>query len=75
MLDLDFDAAVLDANLNGQSVTPVAKILLSRGVPFIFATGHGEAGAAPEGFSAPVVRIPYNIRQIAAALAIALGRS
>jgi two-component sensor histidine kinase/CheY-like chemotaxis protein len=75
MLDLDFDAAVLDANLNGQSVTPVAKILLSRGVPFIFATGHGEAGAAPEGFSAPVVRKPYNIRQIAAALAIALGRS
>jgi len=74
MLDLDFDAAVLDANLNGESVTPVAEALAGRGVPFIFATGYGEANAAPAGFGVPVVRKPYNVRQIAAALVDAIGR-
>ncbi len=74
MLALDFDIAVLDANLNGRSVIPVARAMAARGRPFIFATGYGEAGAAPEGFDAPVVRKPYNVRQIAAALGVALGR-
>ena len=31
-------------------------------------------GFAPEGFYAPVVRKPYNVHQIAAALVEALGR-
>ena len=74
MLDLDFDIAVLDANLNGKSVIPVARVLAARGQPFIFATGYDEAGVAPEGFTAPVVRKPYNVRQIAAAVVVALGR-
>ncbi len=74
MLSLAFDVAVLDANLNGQSVLPVAETLRDRGTPFIFATGYGDAGPAPEGFDAPVVRKPYNVHQIAAALVQALGR-
>lgn len=74
MLALSFDVAVLDANLNGRSVIPVARALAARGTPFIFATGYDEAGVAPEGFVAPVVRKPYNVRQIAAALGVALGR-
>jgi CheY-like chemotaxis protein len=74
MAHLNFDVAVLDANLNGRSVVPMAHALARRGAPFIFATGYGEAGAAPEGFDAPVVRKPYNVRQIAAALVSALAR-
>jgi len=74
MLGLGFDVAVLDANLNGQSVAPVAEVLVARGTPFIFATGYGVAGLAPAGFEAPVVRKPYNIHQIASAMALALGR-
>jgi CheY-like chemotaxis protein len=69
MVDLPIDVAVLDANLNGQSVRPVAEALQKRGIPFIFATGYGEAGGAPEGFDAPVVRKPYDVTQIVAALA------
>ena len=72
MLALPFDVAVLDANLNGRSVRPLAQALVTRGAPFIFATGYDEAGAAPEGFSVPVVRKPYNVRQIAAAMVQAL---
>jgi PAS domain S-box-containing protein len=73
MSNLSFDVAVLDANLNGQPVIPVAHALAARRTPFIFATGYGDAGAAPEGFDAPVVRKPYNVRQIAAALVSALA--
>ena len=73
MLSLDIDAAVLDANLNGESVEPLAAALHARGTPFVFATGYGERGA-PEGYNAPVVRKPYNVHQIVRALAEATGR-
>ena len=73
MLDLEIDAAVLDANLNGESVGPLASALRARGTPFVFATGYGERGA-PEGFDAPVVRKPYNVHQIVRALAEVMAR-
>ncbi len=69
LLDQHLDAAVLDANLNGHSVTPVAEALSRRGVPFVFATGYGETGGAPGGFDAPVIRKPYDVSQVAAAVA------
>jgi len=72
LVDAPFDVAVLDANLNGASVTPVAEALRARGKRFIFATGYGDAAPAPEGFDAPVVRKPYNVAQIAAAVAEAM---
>ncbi len=75
LLDQDIDAAVLDANLNGLSVMPVAEALAARGVPFVFATGYGDAGGAPMGFDAPVIRKPYDVTQVAAALAGVLNPS
>ena len=72
MLSLEIDAAVLDANLNGESVEPLAAALHARGTPFVFATGYGERGA-PEGFGAPVVRKPYNVHQIIRPLAEVTG--
>lgn len=69
LLDRQIDAAVLDANLNGRSVTPVAEALFRRHVPFVFATGYGENGGAPGGFDAPVIRKPYDVTQVAAAVA------
>jgi CheY-like chemotaxis protein len=38
----DFDLAILDANLDGRSASPVADALVTRGTPFVFATGYGE---------------------------------
>jgi len=69
MVDLPIDAAVLDANLNGVSVMPVAEALAARGVPFVFATGYGDSKMAPQGFGAPIIRKPYDVTQVAAALA------
>lgn len=34
------DAAVLDINLRGEEVFPVADALAERGIPFVFATGY-----------------------------------
>ncbi|WP_297512467.1 HWE histidine kinase domain-containing protein [uncultured Caulobacter sp.] len=74
MVDKDFDVAVLDADLNGQSVAPVAEILRGMGRPFVFATGYADK-AAPMGFDAPIVRKPYNVHQIARAVAGVTGRA
>ena len=41
-----FDAAVLDVNLGGDRVYPVADALSRRNVPFVFVTGYG-AGLLP----------------------------
>ena len=75
MLDRNIEAAVLDANLNGASVRPVAEALAARGTPFLFATGYGENRGAPEGFGVPIIRKPYDITQILAALAQITGRA
>src|SRR5690349_5231461 len=40
----DFDCAILDVDLDGYSVSFVADTLVARGMPFLFATGHGQAG-------------------------------
>ena len=45
--DEALDAAVLDVNLDGDKIFPVAEELQERGIPFILATGYGEA-ALPE---------------------------
>lgn len=37
----DFDAAVLDVNLNGEMIYPAAELLAERNIPFIFMTGYG----------------------------------
>ena len=56
-------------------MTPVAEALAKRGVPFVFATGYGESGGAPGGFDAPVIRKPYDVTQVAAAVAELLAAS
>lgn len=37
----DYDLAILDINLHGVYVDPVADLVLRRGKPLIFATGYG----------------------------------
>jgi PAS domain S-box-containing protein len=55
------DAAVLDVNLFGATVDPVAKMLEDMGVPFLFCTGyHGGATAGSRHPAAPVLGKPVN---------------
>jgi CheY-like chemotaxis protein len=48
--DIRLDGAVLDINLQSDRVYPVADMLRSRGVPFIFTTGY-DASAIPKCYS------------------------
>lgn len=44
------DAAILDIDLHGEDVFPLAERLRARGVPFLFHTGHGERAALTRHF-------------------------
>jgi DNA-binding response OmpR family regulator len=55
-----FDVAILDVNLNGEMVYPLADELAERKRPFIFLSGYGLRDL-PERFrSLPKVAKPYN---------------
>lgn len=62
------DAAVLDINLAGERVFPVANRLGEQGIPFIFATGYGEAGLPEAHRSRPVLQKPYSAAALRKAL-------
>lgn len=56
----DFEAAVLDLNLNGQSSLPVADDLIARGVPIVFVTGYGQHGLPEQYRHVPVLKKPFR---------------
>jgi PAS domain S-box-containing protein len=56
----EFEAAILDVNLGGEMVYPVAQILSQRGLPFIFITGYGQESIAPNFAAAPVLQKPVD---------------
>jgi CheY-like chemotaxis protein len=64
----DFDVAILDVNLGGKIITPVAELIASRGLPFIFATGYGAAGVPEELRDRPALQKPFEIQALAEAL-------
>jgi DNA-binding response OmpR family regulator len=43
----ELDAAVLDVDLHGEKIFPIAQALQARGIPFVFATGY-ETSVLPE---------------------------
>jgi CheY-like chemotaxis protein len=43
----EFDLAVLDVNLHGQKVYPVAEVLTERRIPFVFLSGYGDEAIPP----------------------------
>ena len=67
------DAALLDVNLAGQPVFPVADALREKGVPAIFSTGYGDAGLRDIDRGSPVLQKPFRAGDLARALNQALG--
>lgn len=70
-----FDGAILDMNLRGRSVEPVAEALAQRGLPFIFASGGGQDEVLRRHAAAPVLLKPFRREALEAALVAALGAS
>ena len=56
----DFQAAVLDVNLDGEMVYPVADAVLARGVPFVFVTGYSAEGIDRRFAQVPVLQKPIE---------------
>lgn len=68
------DAAVLDINVGGQLVFPVAERLLADGVPFIFATGYDDATVPPAFAHVERFEKPVDVTMLARALAAIMPR-
>ena len=67
------DCALLDVNVAGTPVFPVAKALEDRGIPLIFSTGYGEGGL-PDGWRGRItVQKPFTEAVIREALMRAMG--
>jgi FixJ family two-component response regulator len=55
---------------------PVADELAKRGIPFIFATGYGDAATVPERFSSvPLIVKPYSQNSLINAISKAVGKN
>ena len=68
----EFDIAILDVNLNGQPVSPVADVLVARGTPFVFATGYGERGLPEPYRDRPTLKKPFQMEGLKQMLESAL---
>lgn len=66
--DAAMDAAVLDLNLGGQPIFPVADALKARGVPYIFASGYGDAGLIEAHRGTPMLQKPFRQADLERAL-------
>ena len=60
----ELDAAILDVNLGGESVYPVADMLHARGIPFVFMTGYGSASIDPRFAMVPVLQKPIEAKAL-----------
>lgn len=67
------DMAVLDVNLGGELVFPVAERLEEAQIPFVFATGYGRNGILRDWARHPIIHKPYDGSTLARALAALLS--
>jgi len=56
----EVNAAVLDVNLGGDLVYPVADLLIAKGVPFVFVTGYGAETIEPRFAHVPILPKPIE---------------
>ena len=66
--EAELDCAVLDVNLGGQPIFPLADLLREMGAPFAFATGYGDAGLRDVDRGSPVLQKPFREADLARVL-------
>jgi CheY-like chemotaxis protein len=64
-----FDVAILDVNVDGEEIYPVADILAKRGLPFVFVTGYAEGSLPAKYRSRPALQKPFQSEQLSSTLA------
>lgn len=71
----DFDLAILDVNVNGKVITPVAELVSARNRPFIFATGYGSSGLPEDYRDRPALQKPFQLETLAQMITSTLKRA
>ena len=69
------DLAILDVNVAGEPIYPVAEALAQRSIPFVFSTGYGSAGIRDTFRDRPVLQKPFAQHDLKQKLLIACGKS
>jgi CheY-like chemotaxis protein len=72
---IEFDLAILDVNVNGKVISPVADLIAARNRPFIFATGYGSSGLPAEYRDRPALQKPFQIETLARMIDQALNNT
>ena|SRR5690606_19917534 len=65
---LKADAAILDVNVAGREVFPLADRLRELDIPLVFATGYDNAGFPEKWRDNPALRKPYTMEDVERAL-------
>jgi DNA-binding NarL/FixJ family response regulator len=75
-LETTLDVAVLDVNIGGRLVTPVADALAARAIPFVFCTGYDGSSLPGRHAAAPILMKPCQAHELKNALLSSLrGRT
>jgi DNA-binding response OmpR family regulator len=72
---IEVDLAILDVNVNGKVISPVADLIAARNRPFIFATGYGSSGLPVEYRDRPALQKPFQIETLARMIEQTLNRT
>jgi DNA-binding response OmpR family regulator len=60
----DFDLAIIDVNLDGEPIFPVAEAIKARNRPFIFVTGYNTSDLPDEYRDRPSLQKPFRIETL-----------
>ncbi|HEX5508282.1 MAG TPA: response regulator [Pseudolabrys sp.] len=63
------DGAILDINVAGSDVFPVARELAKRSIPFVFVSGYGAGNLPQEWRDRPTLQKPFDPRDLARSMA------
>ena len=69
---VEFDLAILDVNVNGKVISPVADLIAASNRPFIFATGYGSSGLPEQYRDRPALQKPFQLETLARMIDAAL---
>ena len=62
--DADFDVAIIDANLKGDSAEPIAKRLSEIGIPYVVISGYLKEQIGPWVADKKIIRKPFLIEEL-----------
>jgi CheY-like chemotaxis protein len=69
----DFGLAILDVNVGGDRIEPVAEIIAGRHLPFVFSSGYGAAGLPEKFCDRPALQKPFLPDRLEKAIQLALA--